>query len=150
MIRYSTVERLEPSEYVAFLARSDLGSQYPRKAFASRIAALLKNADLCVTARTGEGLLVGVCLGLTDFAYFCFLSDLGVDREFERRGIGRELVRRAHEAAGGEADISMLTWANARVAPFYASCGLRRLDWALGRDATDWQLFRVDTPRDGA
>jgi len=92
---------------------------------------------------------VGVCLGLTDFAYFCFLSDLGVDREYERRGIGRELVRRAHEAAGGEADISMLTWANARVAPFYESCGLRRLDWALGRDATDWQLFRVDAPRDG-
>lgn len=28
------------------------------------------------------------------------MSDLGVDREFQRQGIGRELIRRTHEAAG--------------------------------------------------
>jgi len=143
MIRYSSSERLEPAEYVAFLGRSGLGSEYPRKAFADRIAALLRNADVRVTARTGSGRLVGVCLGLTDFAYFLFLTDLGVDREFERQGIGKELVRLAHEAAGGPADISLITWANSRVAAFYESCGMKRLEWALGRDATDWELFRV-------
>jgi ribosomal protein S18 acetylase RimI-like enzyme len=125
---------------MAFLGRSDLGSEYPRRAFASRIGALLGNADVCARARTESGLLVGVCLGLTDFAYFLFLTDLGVDRQFERQGIGRELVRLAHEAAGGPADISVITWANSKVASFYAACGMRRLDWAVGRDATDWDL----------
>jgi len=149
MIRYSSSERLRPAEYVAFLARSDLGSQYPRKAFAARIATLLENADVCVTARDDAGVLVGVCLGVTDFAYFLFLTDLGVARDFGRQGIGRRLVRCAHDAAGGPADVSVITWTNARVAPFYESCGMRRLEWAMGKDATDWELFTVGGPPEG-
>jgi len=143
-VRYSSDERLEPAEYIAFLGRSDLGSEYPRKAFADRIAALLRNADICVTARSESNRLVGACLGLTEFAYFLFLTDLGVDRQFERQGIGKELVRLAHVAAGGPADISVITWANSKVARFYESCGMRRLEGALGKDATDGELFRVD------
>lgn len=109
MIHYSASDRLEAPEYVAFLKRSDLGSEYPRKDFSARIATLLERTDVCVTARSESGLLVGVCLGLTDFAYFLFLTDLGVDREFVRQGIGKRLVGLAHEVAGGEADISVIT-----------------------------------------
>ncbi len=112
MIAYSWSERIRPREYVDFLRRSDLGSEYPRKDFGARIATLLERADICVTGRSESGRLVGVCLGLTDFAYFLFLTDLGVDRSFVRQGIGATLVRMAHEAAGGEADICVITWAN--------------------------------------
>ena len=37
---------------------------------------------------------------LTDFGYCTYLSDLAVDEAFQRRGIGRELIRRTHDAAG--------------------------------------------------
>lgn len=143
MITYASSERLEASEYIEFLRRSDLGSEYPRKAFDRRIATLLQRADVCVTARSDGGTLVGVCLGLTDFAFFLFLTDLGVDRDFARQGIGATLVRMAHEVAGGEADISMLTWANRDAAPFYAACGMRQVEWAVGKHATDWEFFTV-------
>ena len=143
MITYSSTERLRPVEYIDFLRRTDLGSEYPRRDFDHRIATLLRNANVSVTARTEARTLVGVCLGLTDFAYFLYLTDLGIDREFVRQGIGAALVQKAHDAAGGEADITMITWANAKVAPFYESCGMTRVEWAVGKHATDWEFFTV-------
>lgn len=44
-------------EYIAFLGRTDQGSEYPRKAFQSRIATLMENSSVCVTARTDTGLV---------------------------------------------------------------------------------------------
>jgi ribosomal protein S18 acetylase RimI-like enzyme len=143
MIRYSADDRLTPQEYIRFLATSELGREYPRKDFESRIATLLREADICITARDGDR-LVGACLGVTDFAYFLFLTDLGVSRGCERRGIGSMLVRMAHEAAGGPGDISMITWANADASPFYKACGFTGVAHAVAKHATDWELFRVE------
>lgn len=58
-----------------------------------RMAAMLAHANLLITAWDGTR-LVGVARGLTDFCYCCYLSDLAVDREYQRRGIGEELVNR--------------------------------------------------------
>ncbi len=44
--------------------------------------------------------LVGVARALTDFAYCTYLSDLAVDEQHQRQGIGRELIRLVHETAG--------------------------------------------------
>ena len=44
--------------------------------------------------------LVGVSRAITDYAWCTYLSDLAVDRAHQRQGIGRELIRRTHEAAG--------------------------------------------------
>ena len=85
-------ERLTAAEYIGFLARTDLGSQYPRERFETRIPKLLENASVSLAARNEDGLLVGVLLGLTDFAYWLYVTDLGVDRDYERRGIGRRLM----------------------------------------------------------
>lgn len=57
------------------------------------LEAMVTNADLMVTAWDGE-LLVGVARSVTDFAYCCYLSDLAVDRSYQRRGIGRALIQR--------------------------------------------------------
>ena len=89
---YSIVsERLTAEEYIDFLKRTDLGSQYPRERFWERIARLLENASVSLAARNEEGRLIGVLLGLTDFAYWLYVTDLGVDRRYGRQGIGRGL-----------------------------------------------------------
>ena len=62
------------------------------------IAAMLSNADVVLTARA-EGRLVGIARAVTDFSYCTYLSDLAVDVAHQGRGIGRELIRRTHEAA---------------------------------------------------
>ena len=73
-------ERLCADEYIRFLARTDLGSQYPEERFEDRIARLTASVSISLTARNENGLLVGVLFGLTDFAYWLYVTDLGVDR----------------------------------------------------------------------
>lgn len=147
MIRYFTNSQIKFDEYVEFLGRSDLGSEYPKKNFDSRIRTLLRHVDIAISARSKDGTLVGVCLGLTDFAYFLYLTDLGVDRDYERQGIGSTMIKLAHEQAGGDDDICMITWCNEAAMPFYESCGLKRIANGVAKEATDWKLFTVPSTR---
>jgi len=82
-------------EYIDFLKRTDLGSQYPKERFRERIEKLVKNASISIAARAGDGQLIGVCFGITDFAYWLFLTDLGVDRRYTGQGIGKKLLQTA-------------------------------------------------------
>ena len=54
--------------------------------------------------------LIGVARSVTDFAYCCYLSDLAVNRDFQRRGIGSELMARTQDAAGGDKITMVLLW----------------------------------------
>ena len=62
-------ERITADEYIDFLKRTDLGSQYPKERFRERIEKLVKNAAISIAARAGDGQLIGVCFAITDFAY---------------------------------------------------------------------------------
>lgn len=143
MITYGDSERLEFDEYVDFLKRTDLGSQYPKQNFENRIPVVLKNVDICITARNDNGLLVGICFGLTDFAYFLFLTDLGVDRDYVRQGIGKTLVKMAHEKAGGEDDITITTISNDKALGFYETCDMRNKDDLVVKYCREWEDFVV-------
>ncbi len=137
-------ERLSPGEYVDFLKRTDLGSQYPMERFAERIPRLLENASISLAARNEDGLLIGVLLGLTDFAYWLYVTDLGVDRRFERQGIGRSLMKTAHVLAGGEKDVAVYLIANDRAVPFYERIGMERADDVMRFDKVEWTSFTVE------
>ena len=95
-------ERLTAEEYIEFLKHTDLGSQYPKERFRERIGTLVNRASISLVARNEAGSIVGVCFGITDFAYWLFITDLGVVRECAGQGIGTALVRKLHELAGGE------------------------------------------------
>ncbi len=143
MIRIDS-ERLSAEEYVDFLKRTDLGSQYPRERFEERIPKLLRSASVSLAARDERGLLVGVLLGLTDFAYWLFVTDLGVDRDFERRGIGRRLMKEALELAGGERDVAVYLVANENAVPFYEKLGMERADEVMRYSHVEWTDFTVE------
>ncbi len=119
-------ERLTAEEYIDFLKRTDLGSQYPKERFEQRIQTLVSRAAISLTARNREGSLAGVCFAITDFAYWLFLTDLGVVRECTGQGIGRALVKKALEIAGGEENIIMYTCANEKAVPFYEKIGMKK------------------------
>jgi predicted N-acetyltransferase YhbS len=97
------------------------------------IAGMLANADLIVTARSDEGRLIGVSRALTDFSYCTYLSDLAVDVAFQRQGIGRELIRRTHEAAGLHTSLILLAAPKAQT--YYPHLGMRRHEscWMIDR-----------------
>ena len=81
-------ERISVEEYIDFLKRTDLGSQYPKECFEQRIAKLVENVTISLIARNEQNKAVGVLFGLTDFVYWLYITDLGVDRDDERQGIG--------------------------------------------------------------
>ena len=137
-------ERLTPEEYIDFLKRTVLGSQYPRERFEQRIERLLQNASVSLAARNGEGLLVGVLLGLTDFAYWLYVTDLGVDRDYLCRGIGRSLMKTAHDLAGGEKDIAVYLVANEDAVPFYERLGMKRAEDVMQYNHIEWTEFTVE------
>ena len=72
-----------------------------------RIQSMLDNANLTVTAWDGDR-LVGVGRALTDFSFCCYLSDLAVDREYQRQGIGREIIAQVQGALGDESMLLLL------------------------------------------
>lgn len=136
-------ERLTPEEYISFLTRTDLGSQYPLERFEERIAKLVKNASISLTARSDAGELIGICFGITDFAYWLFITDLGIDRRYVRQGIGKQLMQRALDLAGGEKDIIMYTCANESAVQFYQKQGMTFTDDVLVYNHADWTGFVV-------
>ena len=136
-------ERLTPEDYIAVLKTTDLGSQYPQERFEERIARLVRNAPISLTARDGEGVLARVCFGITDFAYWLFLTDLGVARACTGQGLGRRLVRAALEEAGGEKDILMYTLPNDRAVPFYEKLGMVKSKEIMEYNHVEWTAFTV-------
>ena len=119
-------ERLAAAEYIEFLKHTDLGSQYPRERFEARVEKLVGNASISLTARDSAGALSGVCFGITDFAYWLFITDLGVIRSCTGQGIGRALVEKALETAGGEKDIILYTCPHENAVPFYEKLGMEK------------------------
>ena len=136
-------ERLNGTEYIDFLKRTDLGSQYPKERFYERIEKLVKNVSISLVARNEKGLIVGVLFGLTDFCYWLYITDLGVDKNYERQGIGSKLMKKAHEIAGGEKDIAVYLIANDNAIPFYEKLGMKKADEVMKFNHIEWTEFTV-------
>lgn len=137
-------ERISAEEYIDFLKKTDLGSQYPKENFERRIEKLVKNASVSLVARNEHNEIVGVCFGITDFAYWLFITDLGVIRSCTGKGIGRQLIFKALEAAGGEDEIVMYTCANEDAVPFYEKIGMKKSEDIMEYNRMPWTAFTVE------
>ncbi len=137
-------ERLTAEEYIEFLKHTDLGSQYPKERFRERIGTLVNRASISLVARNDAGSIVGVCFGITDFAYWLFITDLGVVRECVGQGIGTALVRKLHELAGGEENIIMYTCFNENAYGFYEKLGMHKPNDVVVLSKVEWTDFTVE------
>ena len=136
-------ERISAEEYIDFLKRTDLGSQYPKERFEERIARLVRNVSISLAARNEAGLIIGVLFGLTDFCYWLYITDLGVDRDYERQGIATKLMKTAHDLAGGEKDIAVYLIANENAVPFYEKLGMKKADDVMQYNHIEWTEWTV-------
>ena len=137
-------ERISSEEYIDFLKRTDLGSQYPKERFDDRIEKLVNTVSISLVARNENGVVVGVLFGLTDFAYWLYVTDLGVDRAYTGQGIGRNLMKTAHEIAGGEKDIAVYLIANENAVPFYERLGMKKSVDVMQYNKIEWTEFVVE------
>ena len=137
-------ERLTANEYIEFLKHTDLGSQYPKERFEERINTLVNKVSISLVARNISNEIVGVCFGITDFSYWLFITDLGVVREYTGKGIGKALVSKIHELAGGKDNIIMYTCVNENAIGFYEKIGMHKPKDVMVYNNIEWTDFTVD------
>ncbi len=122
MIVYQKNVKITSGQFVDILERSGLAERRPVDD-AACIAGMVKNGNLTITAWSGKT-LVGIARSVTDFFYCCYLSDLAVDRDCQRQGIGRELIARTQAELGQRCSIILLSAPKA--VDYYPRIGMQR------------------------
>ena len=130
-IQYETRRTISDAEFVDVLRRSTLAARRPVDD-PKCISAMLEHANLLCTAWDGST-LVGVARSVTDFEYCCYLSDLAVDEKYQKKGIGRELIRVTQSQLGPGAKLILLAAPNAET--YYSKVGFvqHRSAWIRSR-----------------
>ncbi|MGE0172534.1 MAG: GNAT family N-acetyltransferase [Oligoflexales bacterium] len=131
-IVYNNELSLSPAEFVDVLVRSTLSERRPVSQ-PKIIKGMIEHASILVTARH-DGKLVGISRAISDFSYCTYLSDLAVDRDYQGKGIGKELIKQTHKIAGSETSLILL--AAPKAATYYPHIGMRKHDscWLTDRD----------------
>ena len=89
----------------------------------ARIAQMLRYGNLTITAWHG-GQLVGFARSLTDYCFCCYLSDLAVRGDFQRRGIGKKLIQLTKAQVGEQTTLLLLAAPAAK--DYYPKTGMDR------------------------
>jgi predicted N-acetyltransferase YhbS len=106
MIEYRDDAIITAQQAIDLYKRSTLGERRPIHNVQT-FEAMIKNANLTITAWDGE-VLVGISRSLTDFAYVAYLADLAVDQQYQRSGIGKQLIEETKSRLGPECMIVLL------------------------------------------
>lgn len=107
MIRYEVNPPLTAEAFIGLLRRSTLAERRPVED-RETMEAMVANANLTVCAYDGHT-LVGVARSVTDFAYCCYLSDLAVDKAYQKQGIGKALIQKTKERLGPKCKLILLS-----------------------------------------
>ncbi len=90
-----------------------------------RIAEMYIHSNLIITA-WDNNLLVGIARSLTDFCYCCYLSDLAVRKDYQKLGIGKELINLTREKIGPLTTLILLSAPTAM--DYYPKTGFRKIE----------------------
>jgi GNAT superfamily N-acetyltransferase len=121
VIEYRAGNGLDLDAVIELYRASTLGERRPVDD-RPRMAEMLRHANLVWTAWDGAR-LVGIARALSDFSFATYLSDLVVRESHQRRGIGKELIRRVAEA-GREAKVVLL--AAPKAVDYYPRVGFEK------------------------
>lgn len=106
MIEYRDNATITAEQAIDLYKRSTLGERRPIHNVQT-FDAMIQNANLTITAWDGK-ILVGISRSLTDFAYVAYLADLAVDQQYQRSGIGKQLIEETKVRLGPKCMIVLL------------------------------------------
>jgi len=106
MIIYRKNANITAGQAIDLYIRSTLGERRPIDKVAT-FADMLANANLMITA-WDQGKLVGIARTLTDFSYVAYLADLAVDEQYQKQGIGKQLIEETKSHLAPECMIVLL------------------------------------------
>ncbi len=120
-IKYQVESKIKCSEFKQLLISSSLAERRPINE-EERLQKMIENANLYVTARL-DGKLIGIARSITDFAYCTYLSDLAVDKKYQKLGIGKEIV---HFTKSEVPQTLLLLLAAPKAIEYYPKIGMER------------------------
>ncbi|MGG1313173.1 GNAT family N-acetyltransferase [Cohnella laeviribosi] len=90
-----------------------------------RIERMIKNADIVIGAWLNDQ-LIGIARAITDYSYCCYLSDLAVDRQYQKRGIGKALIHYLREQLSEE--VALILIAAPEAIEYYPKLGFEQIN----------------------
>ena len=105
-IKYKTNTPVSADQFIELLKESTLGERRPVND-RDCMEGMVKNSNLIVTAWDGEK-LVGIARSVTDFHYACYLSDLAVHKNYQKKSIGKELQTITQEQLGPKCKLILI------------------------------------------
>jgi GNAT superfamily N-acetyltransferase len=106
-VEYKVGNDLDLDAVIELYRDSTLGERRPIED-RERMLAMVQNANLVVTA-WDKGLLVGISRAISDFSFVTYLSDLAVRKSHQKKGIGKELIRRTQIESGSKILLVLLS-----------------------------------------
>ncbi len=125
-ILYNLNPQITTNEFITILKNSTLGERRPIDDLAC-MQGMVEHADIIVTA-THHDKIVGIARAVTDFHYCCYLSDLAVHVNYQKEGIGKELISMIQAQLGEKCKVILLSSPQAR--EYYPKVGFTGHDSA--------------------
>lgn len=125
-------EPISSEQFVGLLKKSTLGERRPIDNSAC-MKGVVKNSNLIITAWDGAK-LIGVARSVTDYHYACYLSDLAVDKEYQRSGVGKQLLALTQEQLYKECKLILIAAPDANSYYEYLGFSNNPRCWVLDRE----------------
>lgn len=131
-IDYRINEPITADQFIQLLKESTLSERRPVDDYRC-IKGMVENSNLIITAWDGAK-LIGVARSITDFHYACYLSDLAVHEQYQKKGIGRELQALTQKQLGDRCKLILVAAPMAN--SYYGHIGFTNNPncWILGRN----------------
>ena len=91
----------------------------------SRLEQMIENANVLITAWDKEQ-LIGVARAVTDYSYCCYLSDLAVNKQYQKNGIGKELVKLVQDHLGDQ--VALILLSSPIAMEYYPKIGFEKIE----------------------
>ena len=131
-ITYKVNVPITADHFIELLRESTLSERRPIED-RECMEGMVENSNLMVTAWNDEK-LIGIARSMTDFHYACYLSDLAVHREYQKKGIGKRLLILTQGELGPNCKLILVAAPAAN--SYYEHIGFKNNPrcWVLGRE----------------
>ena len=133
-IQYKLNQSLTARQFADLLNRCSLGARRPVEDIQC-MQGMVDSSNLMITAWVDER-LVGVARSVTDFHFACYLSDLAVDEDYQKQGIGKQLIALTQAELGHKCALILISAPAAN--EYYPGIGFKHYAncWVLEPGAT--------------
>jgi ribosomal protein S18 acetylase RimI-like enzyme len=120
-IIYAQEQALSAADYIAVLGSTYMADRRPI-GNTERVTKILAGSNMVVTAREADGEIVGVLRGISDGEWVCYVADLVVHADHQRKGIGTGMLNECKRILGPGMGIVLVAYPEAEA--YYRKIGM--------------------------